>query len=375
MLRRSVGSVSLLAAASRLRFTRRMQSSCPMSAAPTATATATAVETPTTSCPFVGTAPDMHCPMEEETQRKLPFTAIVSQCGKSKLSAFVTATAVAGYVMAGGMNPVAIAALTVGTMFQSCSANTMNQVIEVNYDKLMKRTCKRPLVTKQISRPQGFALSSAELAIGTGILAAVSPLAAGLGVFNWFLYVGMYTPLKRVSATNTWFGALVGGIPPLMGGVCASGGLMAAGVAPAYLLGAVMLVWQIPHFMALSFHCRRDYEGAGYKMLAFSNPWRASFYAIATAVLMAAITLFGPHLIDMPVELWYYPVVFAINATMIMKSVRFHMDPVRNCRSCFVFSYVYLAVILGVYCVNHVQPVAFAVNAASQLSTSLLLQP
>lgn len=307
-----------------------------------------------------GSVPAMGCPVEagDDHNIAMPFKSIVSQMGKTRLSGFVTATAVVGYVMSGGTSLVAVTALTTGTMLQAMSANTTNQIIEVDYDKMMKRTCKRPLPTGQITKGRAALLSASELAVGSSILYAVSPLAAAVGLANWFIYVGVYTPLKRVSAVNTWFGSIVGGLPPLMGGVCASGVLVGAGMSQSYLLASFLLVWQIPHFMALSFHCRRDYEFAGYKMLAFYNPWRASFYAILMSIIMALLTLAGPMCIEMEVEgLWYYPVATVANGLMIFKSIKFHTDPVKFCRGCFVFSYMYLGVMLLAFSVNQLGPV------------------
>lgn len=314
---------------------------------------------------MMGSLPEISCPVESLEPKVMPMSMIVNQLGKHRLSGFVTATAVVGYIMSGGTSPLIIGALTAGTYLQSLSANTANQTIEVEYDRLMKRTCKRPLVTGQITRPQAALLSAAELGTGTAILYAVSPIAAGLGVLNWGLYVGVYTPLKRISATNTWWGSIVGGIPPLMGGAAATCAIAGPAMAQAYLLGALMLAWQIPHFMALSFHCRRDYEAGGFKMLAFSNPWRASFYAVAVSVLLAVICLAGPMMIDdMAVELYYWPIAAAANGLMIWKSIMFHNDPVRYCRSCFVFSYMYLGVMLLLFSVNHFQPVKLLTDLA-----------
>ena len=356
------------------------------------------------ACPFSGgKAPDTKCPMSGSITDELMEGGILPKMtlyeaanvlGNGKLSAFVTATATAGYIIAGGTSPFVAAALTLGTYLQSLSACTANQLIEVRYDKLMKRTARRPLVTGQVSRATAGALIVTELVLGTAILAATcgAPTAAALGVINWILYVAMYTPLKRVSATNTWFGAIVGGLPPLMGGVAATAGVLyvpaacsslvpaalapyasasaatLAAIGPAYLLAALMLAWQIPHFMALSFHCRRDYESAGFKMLAFKYPTRASYYAILLSVIMGVLMIAGPTAIGWPVEgLWYYPAAVAANGLMIYKSVRFHQDPVRCCRSCFVFSYMYLAVMLGMLCLNHVQPVTKVVAAVEYL--------
>lgn len=345
----------------------------------------------TSSCPMSGSVTDV---VDGELLPKMSLYEAAHILGKGKLSAFVTATATAGYIIAGGTSPFVAVALTAGTYLQSLSACTANQLIEVKYDRLMKRTARRPLVTGQIAKSTAAALIVSELTVGTAILAATcgAPTAAALGVLNWLMYVAMYTPLKRVSATNTWWGALVGGIPPLMGGVAATAGILyvpascaslvpavltpyvstsaaaLAAIGPAYLLAALMLAWQIPHFMALSFHCRRDYENAGFKMLAFKHPVRASSYAILLSVIMGAMMIGGPTLIGWPVEaMWYYPGAVAANGLMIYKSVRFHQDPIRCCRSCFVFSYMYLAVMLAMLCLNHVQPVTKAVAAIEYL--------
>lgn len=331
------------------------------------TPTATPVDAASPMCPVAGSVPNLRCPVE--TAEVVTPRSIATQLGKARLSAFVTATATAGYVLCGGTSPVAAVAVTLGTFLQSCSANGANQCLEVEHDAKMKRTCRRPLVLGQITRRGAASLSAAQLVTGSCMLAAVSPMAAALGGLNWFLYVCTYTPLKRLSTTNTWWGAIVGAIPPVMGGVAATGAasvaaLGSAALQPAYLLGAVMFVWQIPHFMSLAFHCRRDYEAAGFKMLPFHHPVRSTVYSVALSVAMGAATVAGPALAGMPVEAWYYPVATAANATMVYKAWMFHVDPVRNCRGCFVFSYMYLAVMLVALVVNHYQPVGAMVSLA-----------
>ncbi|KAG5504877.1 hypothetical protein GH5_05508 [Leishmania sp. Ghana 2012 LV757] len=319
-------------------------------------------------CPVVGAAPRTSCPIEVDLcDRRAPtMSAMVSQMGKVQLSAYVAATALAGYVIGGGTSTLIAAAVTAGTMLQSCSANTANQIIEAPYDSLMKRTCRRPLPMKFISPQAAAAISGMELALGTGLLYCASPPAAALGVFNWFLYVCAYTPLKRISALNTWFGSIVGGVPPLMGGVAVAGSI----TPPVWLLATFLFVWQIPHFNGLAFHCRRDYEAAGYKMLAFYNPWRASFYAVALSVIMAFLTLVCPTLAGVEVEgVWYYSVTAAANALMIYKSILFHNEPVRHCRGCFVFSYVYLSVVLAAMMLNHIQPMHLAQRSIDYITT------
>ncbi|EKG08625.1 protoheme IX farnesyltransferase, putative [Trypanosoma cruzi] len=310
--------------------------------------------TETVSCPVLGITPEIRCPMEFEKDTKaLPMRQIAAQMGKLRLSSFVTATTVTGYVLCGGTSLVAAAALTVGTLLQSCSANTANQILEMEHDKKMKRTCRRPMPMGYITSKGALTLCGLELVVGSSILWLLSPPVSALGILNWFIYVAAYTPLKRVSAVNTWVGSIVGGIPPLMGGIAATGTV----TNPAWLLGALLVAWQIPHFMGLSFHCRRDYEAAGYKMLAFYNPWRASFYAVLMSVLMAGMTLAGPVVIGMPSEGWYYPAAGIANGVMIYKAWLFHCLPKQHCRGCFVFSYIYLTIVLTALMVNHFGPV------------------
>lgn len=421
-LKLSVSSFSLIA--SNACSTFRLQSSssssggCPFSGSSQTQQSPASEEKQTLAakaCPFSGAnkQPAESCPESggptADTPKPTDFRSVVNQLGKSRLSAFVTSTATAGYVLCGGTSVVTGTLVTLGTYLQSLSANTSNQCIEIEHDAKMKRTMFRPLVTGVISLPAAMAVAATELAVGTAMLsycmtsstatvasagllssavASVTSLAltpigqavALLGVVNWILYVCMYTPLKRVSATNTWFGAIVGAIPPLMGGVAAlsttsslplslplsystfTSLLLSPQLAPAYLLAVIMFAWQIPHFMSLSFHCRRDYENAGYKMLAFSNPVRASAYAVLLSVIMAIFCVPCVHWF-MPVEPWYYVLATLANGTMIFKSIRFFNDPKKYCRSCFVFSYIFLSLMLAMLCLNHAQPVTRVQNA------------
>lgn len=152
-----------------------------------------------------------------------------------------------------------------------------------------------------------------------------------------------------------------------MGGLAVTNSLQAV-AGSVWLLGLLLFVWQIPHFNGLAFHCRRDYEAAGYKMLAFYNPWRASFYAVLLSIVMAAITLLGPYYTNTPVEwVWYYPVSIVANGGMIYKAALFHRAPQLHCRGCFVYSYLYLSVMLAAIMLNYVQPLHIINNSVNYL--------
>ena len=188
------------------------------------------------------------------------------ELSKPVLSGLVVLSTSAGFLMSG--SPAAIVpllAVSVGTTLQAFSANSYNQIWEVENDALMNRTKRRPLPTGRISRGHAAVWATACGAAGTGILlAGTNPLTAGLGLLNIGLYALVYTPLKTRTIANTWVGSVVGALPPMMGWTAATGTLMAP---EPMLLGATLFFWQFPHFFALSWRSRKDYAAGGYKML------------------------------------------------------------------------------------------------------------
>ena len=174
--------------------------------------------------------------------------------------------------------------LTTGTALSSASANALNMLFEPSHDAKMTRTRNRPIVRGLIGKKGAllFALITGTLGVG-GLYYGTNPTVAGLGLANIILYAGVYTPMKRVSVLNTWAGALVGGIPPLMGWAAAAGQsathggdwkdvLLGEGSAGGWLLAGLLFAWQFPHFNALSYTIRDEYRHAGYRMLAWVNP-------------------------------------------------------------------------------------------------------
>jgi protoheme IX farnesyltransferase len=93
-------------------------------------------------------------------------------------------------------------------------------------------------------------------------------LTAGLAASNLVLYAFLYTPLKQIHPVNTWVGAVVGAIPPLLGWTAAAGEI----TLNSLILPAALYFWQIPHFMALAYLCREDYAIGGYKMFTLGDP-------------------------------------------------------------------------------------------------------
>lgn len=201
--------------------------------------------------------------------------------------------------------------LTSGTFFQIASANTLNMLFEPEYDAKMSRTRNRPLVRGLVTKRAALIFAIATALLGTGLLwEGVNPTTAILGASNIVLYAFVYTPLKRVHPVNTWIGALVGAIPPLMGWCAAASQysvtngswndpktildemkelLFTKQSIGGWLIAALLFAWQFPHFFALSSKVRQEYADAGYKMLTSSNTAMAARVSLRYSLAMFAI--------------------------------------------------------------------------------------
>jgi protoheme IX farnesyltransferase len=182
--------------------------------------------------------------------------------------------------------------LTAGTAACSGAANAINMAREYMFDGLMTRTRTRPVVRGLITAKDAYQFAAVAGSLGVGMLYfGVNPTVAALGLANIALYAGTYTTLKRKSITNTWIGAVVGAIPPLMGWA-ASSSLAEPG---PWLLAALLYAWQFPHFMALSHNIRHEYRSAGYVMAAWTNPALNARVALRYSLAMFPICLGLPY--------------------------------------------------------------------------------
>ncbi|EEP77926.1 conserved hypothetical protein [Uncinocarpus reesii 1704] len=213
--------------------------------------------------------------------------------------------------------------LTVGTFLSAASANTLNMIFEPKYDAQMSRTRNRPLVRKLLTPRAAwlFAIGTATVGV-TALYFGTNPTVAALSAANIILYAFVYTPMKRMSVVNTWVGAIVGGIPPLMGWAAAAGQTAITGhdtwrdllFGPdslgGWLLAGILFAWQFPHFNSLSHVIKEDYKNAGYRMLAWTNPARNGRVALRYSLLMFPLS-FG---------LWWVGIVnkgFLVGGTVV----------------------------------------------------------
>ena len=241
------------------------------------------------------------------------FAAYLS-LSKPRLSALIVLTTASAYSLypvpalllpttttSPSLSALTLVFLTVGTTLCTASANALNMLLEPEYDAKMSRTRNRPIVQGLIGKKGALLFAGLAGVIGTGSLwFGVNPTAAFLGGLNIFLYAGIYTPMKRVSVLNTWVGAVVGAIPPLMGWVAAAGQsatgsgewrelLLSEDSVGGWLLAGLLFAWQFPHFNALSWNIREEYKNAGYRMLAWVNPRMNGRVAFRYALLLFPI--------------------------------------------------------------------------------------
>ncbi|KAA6410417.1 MAG: mitochondria protoheme IX farnesyltransferase [Lasallia pustulata] len=201
------------------------------------------------------------------------------------------------------LSTLTLAYLTTGTALCCASANALNMLLEPQHDAKMSRTRNRPLVRGLIGKRGAliFAVVAGVAGIG-GLWFGVNPTVAFLGALNIVLYAGVYTPMKRISVINTWVGAIVGGIPPLMGwaagaGQSATGSgdwkelLLGEENLGGWLLAGLLFAWQFPHFNALSWPIREEYKNAGYRMLVWVNPRMNGRVALRYSLLLFPICI------------------------------------------------------------------------------------
>jgi heme o synthase len=172
-----------------------------------------------------------------------------------------------------------------GTLLVASGTGTLNQYIEREFDAQMRRTARRPAAAGRLKPQTVLAFGIALAAVGSIYLAAtVNLLASALALLTLLSYLFLYTPLKRTTPLCVLVGAFPGAMPPLIGWAGASGRLN----SDAWMLYAIVFLWQFPHFMAIAWMYREDYDRAGYLVLPKGNA-RVPFMAMQTLSPLLAL--------------------------------------------------------------------------------------
>ncbi len=172
-----------------------------------------------------------------------------------------------------------------GTLLVASGAAALNQWMERRFDARMRRTARRPIAAGRIEPVRALAFGAALSIVGAIYLAlAANALASWLALLTLAMYLCLYTPLKRLTPLCTLVGAVPGAMPPLIGWAAARGRLD----PDAWILFTVVFLWQFPHFMAIAWMYRDDYQRAGYKVLPRRHMGGA-FAAVQTAAALLAL--------------------------------------------------------------------------------------
>lgn len=234
----------------------------------------------------------LHAPKAGETASLL---VDYRELFKLRVTLMVTLTGWAGFYLGSmrsgisSLQPGLVETL-LGITAVSAGSSALNQAIERKLDAKMHRTANRPMASGRIGLGHGIAIGLLAIVAGTLWLTRETNLVTGgLTLLTAFLYVAVYTPLKRVTPLATFIGAFPGAMPPLLGWTAARGLIEWQGVT----LFAILFVWQFPHFMSIAWLYREDYGRAGIRMLPVVQPdgWSTALEALTYGVLMIPVSL------------------------------------------------------------------------------------
>jgi len=275
------------------------------------------------------------------------------ELAKPRITTLVVFTCASGLWLAPGRLPARTVLLTlVGTVLIVAAANVLNMYLERDSDSLMKRTMNRPLpagrMDPQVALRFGLVLSAVSVPLLTF---AVGPLPGLLASVALVSYVLLYTPLKRYTAAALLVGAVPGAIPPLIGWTAATERLDLPGV----LLFAVMFLWQVPHFLAITLFRREEYARAGL-VVQPNEPGgeREARRNIVryTVALVAVSLLFVP----LGVGRGFYLATALLSGLLFLgygiRGLRADAGE-RWARNEFLFSLAYLTILFGVLMLDH----------------------
>lgn len=190
---------------------------------------------------------------------------------KPRITVLVTLTALVGYAMGvqGAFSLLAAVPCLLGTALVAAGASTLNMLMERRTDALMHRTRQRPLPAGRLRAVEALGWGAGLTVLGLAVLLwTASPLAAAVAFTTWATYLFFYTPLKTRTSLSTIVGAFPGALPPVIGWTAARGTLDSG----AFLLFAILFLWQIPHFLAIAWLYREDYARGGLPMLPVVDP-------------------------------------------------------------------------------------------------------
>lgn len=287
-----------------------------------------------------------HAVTAENPSGIVPQIVDLVRLTKPRITLMVVLTAAGGMWLA----PAAPSVLTIVVSLVALalvvsSANAFNCYLERDVDKLMRRTAKRPLPAARLAPTPALVFA---IVLGLVSLPAlfflVNPLTAALGAISLAIYVLIYTPMKQKSPAALLVGAIPGAMPPLMGWTAATGTLDWAGV----VLFAILFLWQLPHFIAISVFRESEYTQAGLKVLPAVRGRKVAYvHAVFWAALLVPVSLLlTPLGVTGPVYTIVASIVGLYFFVMTVRELRPSRGD-RGAKRAFVASLVYLPILMA----------------------------
>jgi protoheme IX farnesyltransferase len=274
---------------------------------------------------------------------------------KPRVLLMVLITTLAGFYMGSGADfdfLIALNALA-GTAFAAGGTLALNQCFERDTDAMMDRTRNRPVPSGRLRPVEALIFGIVTTAAGCGYLwVAVNPLSAAVTATITVLYLGAYTPMKRVSWLCHAVGAVPGALPPVIGWAAARNGLAAE---PIVLFG-IMFLWQLPHSLSIARLYQKDYARAGIRLLpkdgAYGNP--ANTLMLTASVMLVLIGML-PTVMGFAGDVYLF-VAIAFGAAMLFFGIRLALTPATAlaARRVMMASLVYLPAVLLVMVLDKV---------------------
>jgi protoheme IX farnesyltransferase len=271
---------------------------------------------------------------------------------KPRITFLIALTSAAGFILGakGAVDYALLFHTLLGIALLASGIAALNQYIERDLDRLMRRTAMRPLPTGKL-KPQSALAFGVALTLGAEVYLAllVNPLTALLGVTVVVGYLFCYTPLKTRTSLSTVVGAFPGAMPPVLGWTAASGHL---GIE-ACALFAVLFAWQFPHFLAIAWMYREDYARAGIVMLPVVEPEGRSTaqQMVIWTLLLVPVSLF-PVALGTSGAIYFYGAL-ALGLLFLASSLTAAFSNTRqNARRVLLASVLYLPLLFGLMVIN-----------------------
>jgi len=274
--------------------------------------------------------------------------AVLVDLFKARLTALVLLTTLVGYYAGrseGALDGLLLFHTLGATALLACGAAALNQFMERKWDRQMRRTASRPLPTGELQPLTVLFVGVCISVMGMLWLShKVNAVTGFLGAVTLGSYLFVYTPLKRITPLNTLIGAIPGALPPLMGWTAARGEITIGGWA----LFAILMFWQLPHFLAIAWMYKDEYADAGYVMLPVIDPdgEKTGRQAVCHTFGLLPVSL-APFVYGVAGEIYLFGALI-LGMAFLWRAIQFSAKLDRDsAKKLFFASILYLPLLLG----------------------------